>query len=359
MVTIADVAQRAGVSKATTSRALSGQGYVAQATRTAVQRAAEELGYIASANASGLATGRSQSIAVLIPIINRWFFAEVLQSVESALLAASYDMTVYNVSHNSANRERVFDYFLLRRSFDAVLLVGVDTRRSELDAVRRLGVPLACIGAPLPGIDSYVLDDYRTARSATEHLVTLGHRRISFFGGPAGHTHDTDPESSLVHGERFAGYRDAMIAAGLDEVLSYVPAQLTIASGLAAGRRRLAHPEHPLTAVMAESDEVACGVLLAARELGLDVPRDVSVIGIDGHDHGEAFGLTTMQQNPQQLGAMAVRDVLARIAGEGQPLAPTPVSAEFVVRSSTAAPRREDSVPRQARLTDTGGATRR
>ncbi|NIH53036.1 substrate-binding domain-containing protein [Lysinibacter cavernae] len=340
MATIADVAKLAGVAKATASRALSGQGYVAPATRERVADAAHALGYIASANASGLATGRSQSIAVLIPLINRWFLAEVLQGLESALLAAGYDMTVYNVSHMSANRSRVFDFFLVRRSFDAVILVGIDASATELETIQRLDKPVACVGAPIDGLDSYVLDDYRAAQLATEHLLGLGHTKIVFVGGPQNHFHDNDPASSLVHSDRFRGYSDAMTLAGHAAAITHAPTPLDLESGRQAGRRWLAHPDHPVTAVLAESDEVAFGVILAAQELGKRVPSDVSIVGIDGHDYAETFGLTTVQQNPQQLGMSAVSDLLERVTGDDERRHPSPVAPDFVVRHSTTAPPR-------------------
>ncbi len=338
MSTIADVARLAGVSKSTASRALSGQGYAAPGTREKVEEAAHTLGYTVSANASGLATGKSQSIAVLIPIINRWFLAEVLQGLESILLSAGYDMTVYNISNNNRTRSRVFEYFLARRSFDGVILVGINPTAEELESITRMECPTAAVGAPIAGLDSYVLDDYRAAQLATEHLLALGHTRIAFVGGPEEHFHNNDPASSLVHNDRFRGYESAMRDAGHADAVMHAPCPLDLESGRQAGRSWLAHPEHPLSAILAESDEVAFGIILAAHELGKVVPHDVSVVGIDGHDYADTFSLTTIQQSPQQLGSTAAHDVLRRIATGNERTYPAAVAPELVVRSSTTAP---------------------
>ena len=126
MTAIGDVARLAGVSKATASRALSGRGYVAEETRRRVEVAAAEIGYIASPNAASLVTGRTKNVGVVIPFVNRWFFGEVLEGIERALLAAGYDLTLYNVGSAGQDRDRVFDFFLARKRVDAVIAVGVE-----------------------------------------------------------------------------------------------------------------------------------------------------------------------------------------------------------------------------------------
>ena len=109
MSAIADVARLAGVAKATASRALSGRGYVSEETRRKVIAAAQDMGYVASPNAASLVTGRTKSVGVIIPFISRWFFSEVLESMEQALLEQGYDMTLYTLPAPSPERERVFD----------------------------------------------------------------------------------------------------------------------------------------------------------------------------------------------------------------------------------------------------------
>jgi len=106
---LADVARIAGVSKSTASRALSGAGYVALPTKERVERAAAEIGYVVSANAASLVTGQTRNVGVVIPFINRWFFAEVLEGIESTLIGAGYDLTLYRLSSDPEQRRRVFD----------------------------------------------------------------------------------------------------------------------------------------------------------------------------------------------------------------------------------------------------------
>lgn len=111
MNTLADVAKMAGVSKSTASRALSGRGSVSTATRAKVSAAANDLGFVASSAAESLATGRSRNIAVVTPFINRWFYAEVIDGVESALIGAGYDLTLYRLTDDREQRTALFNYF--------------------------------------------------------------------------------------------------------------------------------------------------------------------------------------------------------------------------------------------------------
>ena len=126
MAALVDVAKLAGVSKSTASRALSGHGYVSTETRLRVESAAATIGFVVSSNASSLVTGRSRNVGVVIPFINRWFFGEVLEGIETALIAAGYDLTLYRLSADDAARRRVFEYFLVRKRVDGVIAVGIE-----------------------------------------------------------------------------------------------------------------------------------------------------------------------------------------------------------------------------------------
>ena len=121
MKTLSDVAALAGVSKSTASRALSGRGSVSRTTQEKVSTAAQDLGFVPSSAAESLATGRSRNIAVVTPFINRWFYSEVIDGVESALIGAGYDLTLYRLSDKTAQRQALFDYFLVRKGVDAVI----------------------------------------------------------------------------------------------------------------------------------------------------------------------------------------------------------------------------------------------
>ena len=310
MSTLADVAKLAGVSKSTASRALSGRGSVSLATQKRVSDAAAELGFVPSSAAESLATGRSRNIAVVTPFINRWFYAEVIDGVESALIGAGYDLTLYRLTDNTEQRKALFDYFLVRKGVDAVIALTLFISDEEIQRLRNLGKPIVGVGGKIPNIPTFSIDDVQTARRATEHLIELGHQRLMHIGG--------DQERQLdfeVHSNRLAGFRQAMENAGIAHAHDFLGDDFDIAGGYRSGLKALADPLTRPTGIVAGSDEIAIGVITAARELGITTPGQLSVIGIDGHPLGETFGVTTLNQHPARQGSLAVAQALAQLGG--------------------------------------------
>lgn len=334
MSAIADVARLAGVSKSTASRALSGSGYVSTRTRERVEQAASAIGYVVSSNASSLVTGLSRNVGVVMPFINRWYFGEVLEGIEAALIKAGYDLTLYQLSADPAQRRRVFDYFLVRKRVDAVIAVGIELTDTEVAMLQSLGKPIVGIGGDIAGVPTLSIDDVEAARFMTTHLVSLGHTRIMHLGG------DQDNQMDFrVHEQRLAGFRQALAAGGVHPEMDFRAVPFSIQGGYAGALSVLADPTSRPTAIVAGCDEIAIGVIVAARQLGIQVPGQLSVVGIDGHPLADMFQLTTLQQVPSLQGATAVGLVLPRLEN-----APEPVSGRITmpmtltVRGSTTAP---------------------
>lgn len=333
---INEVADRAGVSTATVSRALSGNGHVSAATRERVVIAAEELGYVVSSNASSLATGRTKNVGVVIPFLNKWFFSSVVEGAESALLSHGYDLTLYNLGGGGEERRSVFEHFLLRRRVDAVIAISLELTPSEVARLLDLRKPIVGVGGPLPGVRTLSIDDIEVARLATEHLLSLGHRNIAHIGGNS----EFELDFHLPTNRR-QGYEAALEAFGLSvDPALFQSADFSIQGGYGAAKQLLGNPRRRPTAVFAASDEMAIGAMLAARDLGLSVPDDVSVIGVDDHDLSEFFGLSTVAQFPALQGRQAVEILMDQL----HPTRPsprflnTPLPYELIVRSSTARP---------------------
>ena len=336
MAGIEEVARRAGVSAATVSRALSGRGHVSAATRVRVLDAADELGYVVSSSASALATGRMRNVGVVIPFLNRWFYGAVVEGAESALLAQGYDLTLYNLGGSVDERRSVFEHFLLRKRVDAVIAVSLELTEGEVQRLHDLGKPMVGVGGPLTGVRTLSIDDIAVSRLATEHLIGLGHRRIAHIGGDRA----VDMDFHLPTNRRI-GYQEALEAVGIpSDPALFQAGDFTMQGGYAAAKQLLGAPRDRPTAIFAASDEMAIGAILAARDLGLDVPRDVSVVGIDDHDLAAFFGLTTVAQYPMLQGRMAVDVLMAELhPGHHAPDSlNTPLPFDLVVRSSTARP---------------------
>lgn len=331
MAGIADVARAAGVSKATASRALSGAGYVSAPTRERVERAAADLGYVPSTSAVSLATGRTRNVGVVMPYINRWFFAEVLEGVQHALLAHGMDLTLYDARPGTEGRDRIFEDYLARKRFDGLIAVGLEPADGEMERLVRLARPIvSVVGADGPTSVVAVDDDY-AARRATEHLIALGHSRIAFLGGGGAHW-------ARVDRDRLAGYRRAMEDAGLAHSIRHIPSDVSLPGGYAAAADQLGDTRKRPTALVGVCDEVAIGAIIAARRLGIHVPANLSVVGIDDHEFAEMFSLTTLRQVPREQGKAAVDILLAEIADPTRPRTRMRTRTRLIVRSSTGAP---------------------
>jgi DNA-binding LacI/PurR family transcriptional regulator len=306
MAGIEDVAKLAGVSIATVSRALSGKPNVSFRSRQKVEAAAAELGYIASSSAYTLATGRNRNIGVVMPYIDRWFFGAFLESAETSLVKSGYDLTLYNLNGGDEQRQKIFNEFLLRQRVDAVLAVAVAPSNVELEQLNRMKKPILAIGGHIEGARSLVMDDRAAGRLATEHLISLGHTRIANINGL-----ETSDKEFNQPNLRHTGYIDALKAAGLEVKSNWMArADFTLQSAYVVAKQMLGDPHNAPTAIFCNSDEMAFGAIMAAKDLGLQVPTDVSVIGIDNHDMSEFFDLTTVNQNVRGQGTRAVELLL-------------------------------------------------
>ncbi len=338
--TILDVARRAGVSISTVSRTLRGSLSVSQQTRARVLAAAADLAYVPSPAASRLASGRTRTVGVIVQFVARWFFSEVVRGAEVQLREAEYDLLLYNVG-DPVSRSHLFQTMPLRRRVDAVLAVATSFSPSERAALDRLGVPVVVVGEQVSqGRAGVGIDDRESAAMAVRHLVLLGHRDIVMISGCV-----DDPIGRDTTLARQAGFRAGIREAGLVERADDI---VTEPWGVEGGRRameRLLTGRRLPTAVFAESDEIAFGVLQTLRRVGLDVPGAVSVVGFDDHELAVASDLTTIAQPVHEqgrLGARMVLDLIARFERSGDP-APSDLAVvlptRLVVRGTTGPPR--------------------
>lgn len=334
MTGIKDVAREVEMSTATVSRALRGLPGVTDETRERVMEVARRLGYVPSPSAAGLASGQTRTVAVIVPFVTRWFFAAVVHGAEEVLRERGYDLLLYNLGGDPAARHRVFDTSLLTKRVDAVLVLSLTPTEEELGRLGALNRPVTIVGANIPHWATVRIDDSVAAATATRHLADLGHRRIAYIGGATEGVLDfTAPIA------RLAGYRGVLTDYGIahDPDLEE-DGEFTVAGGLRAGHALLSRADRP-TAVFAASDEMAIGVLRAARELGLRVPEDVSVIGIDDHEMAGYFDLTTVAQPAHEQGRVAARQVLAALGSDGWQPEQVILPTQLVVRRTTAPPR--------------------
>jgi LacI family repressor for deo operon, udp, cdd, tsx, nupC, and nupG len=328
--TIEDVALAAGVSVATVSRALRGLPNVAESTRIRVRETAIELRYRADPAASRLATGRSRSIAVAVPLLNGWYFSHVVAGVEAVCAEAGYDTIVIGLAGKSARHGFLRDDECLDRRADGLIVVDVSLPEADIERIHALGLRLVSVGPELTGSPSTGIDDIAVGELATCHLLELGHHRIGLIGGTT-----VDPYEFIVPHLRRQGFERAHVRASLDPDpdLSAI-GDFTVQGGYDAGVTLLRRAARP-SAIFVQSDEMAFGVLHAARDLGIAVPGEVSVIGVDDHDVSAAMGLTTVHQDVEEHGARAARLMIDLLDGVEVDFARHDEPIRLVLRSST------------------------
>lgn len=332
--TIDDVAALAGVSAATVSRALRDLPNVAVATREKVRRAADLLDYVVDPAASALAAGRTTTVGLVLPGVGRWSHARMLEVVQDVAMDAGHDVLPVTVS-TAAVRESVLTRHPFRRRVDALVLAEVAFDAGEVSRLAE-GRPVAAIGLHVEGVDAVVADERAGVAAATDHLLSLGHRDITYVGA-------SSADDSLVGPTaRRAGFAGSMAAAGV-ELADHrlVESQLSSTGGAAAMSLLLDEPQPP-TAVIVASDEMALGALEVARLRGLSVPGDLSVVGMDDQPVAQFVGLTTVRRDVAKLAATAAGWVLERLtdpaAADLEPRSMV-VRTNLVKRGSTAAPR--------------------
>lgn len=326
-VTIEDVALAAGVSVATVSRALRNLPNVAPSTREKVQAVADELQYRPDPSASALAAGRTRTVAMAVPVLDSWYFTQVMAGAEAVLSGAGYDLLLFSVDTDE-RRQRLLAGPLLKRA-DGLIVVDLRIPDGEAAALLASSVEVVAVGIEIPGASAVVVDDHRIAFEAVTHLASLGHRRIALIEGLP-----DDPLRFHVPAERRRGYADALAAAGHHEDNELVVAGNFSVEGGREAMARLLDASEPPTAVFAMSDEMAFGALRELWDRGLDAPCDVSVIGVDDHDFASIVGLTTVQQEVARHGEVAARMLLDRLDTGVRDIVRHTPTATFIERST-------------------------
>ncbi len=329
-VTLKDVAQIAGVSTASASRALRGFDTVDPLIRERVTKAAQRLGYVGSHAAAALATGRAGSIGIITPFLDRLAFQRMLTGVHGVLHTAQLDVLVH-CTGDPSDPHPVPPHRRLARRVDGFIVLSLAANSPDIADLLRLDVPVAMFGAHAYGTSSVHIDDWGGSAGAIEHLIDGGHRRIGVIYG-----READ-NPAVLELERHRGMRDAFRRAGVPlpaELL--VPGDFTMAGGDRAMAQLLSLDDPP-TAVFAFSDEMAYGAIQALRTRGLNAGEDVALVGYDGHALSAALELSTVSVPFEEIGATVARQLLDRIQQPSLPDVREILATQFVERFSSRA----------------------
>lgn len=333
-ISIDDVAQQANVSTATVSRALRGLPRVSEATRTRVLQVAKDLGYVASPSARGLASGRTLTVGVLVPFVDRWYFGRAIEGIDQILRENGYNLLLFSLGDSLHGQKRSFTQSMVRKQIDALLVLSLGLSPEELQQLHETDIPLLSVGGPVEGCSGIFIDDVAAAKQAVDHLISLGHTRIAYVHGSV-----KDQTYFKVPILRNQAFMDAMNTAQLEIRPEWMAVgDFTVAGGARAAAKIFDQPGRPPTAVFCGSDEMALGLMFEARRRGIRIPEDLSVVGIDDHDFSEPAGLTTIAQRPLDHGRAAALMMIEELAGILESVNSVYMPFELKKRQSTAPP---------------------
>jgi len=323
---IGAVAAAAKVSVATVSRALQRPEIVSAETRQRVYEAIERLGYTPNAQARNLRTARTRLVIALVPDIANPFFSEVIRGMEQVAHENGYSVLLGD-TQSSLAREQAYADMVAARQVDG--LITLMRHLPKIQVSGRLPVVNACEYVKNRDITSVRVDNFAAAKVAVNHLLTLGHRRIAFVSGPA---------DSPISVDRRHGYETALKQAGITPATSLVaPGDFSMEAGVRAIESFLARTQK-FSAVFCSNDEMAIGAMRALATHGLDVPGDVSIVGFDDIRFARytSPALTTIAQPKNEIGREAMRMLIELLNDPSTPVLKRVLSADLVVRGSTA-----------------------
>jgi LacI family repressor for deo operon, udp, cdd, tsx, nupC, and nupG len=332
---IREVAKRAGVSTATVSRVLSRPDVVSPDTRVRVLKAVERLGYAPNSVAKNLRTLRSRKLLVTVPDISNPFFALILQGIEDMAQKNGYSVLLGDTQHDERREER-YALMLKQKEADGLIFLGHRLPHVAAAVVQEVAPGCApivngCEFSADLGVPSVHIDNAKAASEAMRHLYDLGHRSIGVVTGPLLSPLSRDRlKGTIAAAERQGAAADVIVMQG----------DFSIRSGVDAADDLLDRPVPP-TAVFCFNDEMAMGVMMAARRRRLRIPDDLSVVGFDDIRFAACMDppLTTIAQPMREIGEGTVRLLLEILSGSQ--LAPVSVTLPHTlqVRGSTARPR--------------------
>lgn len=329
--TIREVAEHANVSITTVSHVINKTRFVSDELRERVISAMIDLDYQPNMLARSLRRGKTHTIGMIIPNGVNPFFAEVARGIEDTGFGQKYSVIICN-SDGDLDKELLYTNVLTEKQVDGIIFVAAGVSTEHINVLQERKVPVVIVDRQIPdvSVDSVLSDNACGGWLATSHLIKLGHRRIGCIMGPS----DLTPSA-----ERVNGYRKALknIGVVIDETL-ILKGNFDYQSGYQMARKLLQLRDTP-SAIFACNDLMAVGVICAASEIGLEVPRDVSVVGFDDVSLASFTHppLTTIAQPKYEMGVLATEMLIQRILSSEIPLRNELLDTKLVIRKSTGA----------------------
>ncbi|WP_303918950.1 LacI family DNA-binding transcriptional regulator [Draconibacterium sediminis] len=332
-ITIHDIAKKLNISASTVSRALKDNPLISEATRHKIKKAAIEMGYRPNVMAANLRTRRTNTIGVIVPLINRHFFSSVISGIEDVAYKQGFAVTI-SQSNDNLEKESTIAHTLFSNRVDGLILsIGMETQSYDhLKLFSERNIPLVFFDRIVEEIPAHkiVVDDFGGAYRATQHLIEQGRKKVAHIGGPL---------NLQIYAKREAGYRKAISDAGLqineNQILHN---SLTREDGLNAIKKILKTKERP-DAIFCANDTTALSAIIHLNEKGIKVPDDIAIVGFSNEPFSELVtpSISTIKQPGFEMGQKAAELLIKQIGSKTKPknYETIMMETELIVRNSS------------------------
>ncbi|MFE5317580.1 LacI family DNA-binding transcriptional regulator [Paenibacillus sp. NPDC056579] len=334
-IKIVDVAAKAGVSSATVSRVLNNSSSVTAATKEKVMKIIHELGYQPNAAAKNLRSQKTMAIGVIVPEINNSYYAEVIKGIENKAYAMKYKVIICDTGNNK-EKELEFINLLMDKTVDSMILVTPLQSDEEICRLADLNYSVGIVGRYIehPTIPCVFTDNVKFSRDVVNHLVEQGHREIAFLSGYA---------DAIDSYDRLEGYLKALREHHIPFRPEWVENGNFSEQGGYKAMKRLFEKKVPFTAIYSANDEMALGVYQACAELGIQIPEQLAIVGVDNNRVSRYITpkLSTVAQPKFKMGSILVEKIIHQL--EHTEITPDRVvvlDSELIIRDSSSAARK-------------------
>ncbi|WP_319501520.1 LacI family DNA-binding transcriptional regulator [uncultured Draconibacterium sp.] len=332
-ITIHDIAKKLEISASTVSRALKDNPLISEATREKIKKAAIEMGYRPNVMAANLRTRRTNTIGVIVPLINRHFFSSVISGIEDVAYKQGFAVTISQSNDNLEKESTIAHTFFSNRVDGLILSIGMETQSYDhLKLFSERNIPLVFFDRIVEEIPAHkiVVDDFGGAYRATQHLIEQGRKKVAHIGGPL---------NLQIYAKREAGYRQAISDAGLqineNQILHN---SLTREDGLNAIKKILRTKERP-DAIFCANDTTALSTIILLNEKGIKVPEDIAIVGFSNEPFSELVtpSISTIKQPGFEMGQKAAELLIKQISSKVKPKSYETImmETELVIRDSS------------------------
>lgn len=331
--TIHDIAKKLNIAASTVSRALNDSPLISERTRKKIKQAAKEMGYRPNVVAANFRTKKTNTIGVVVPLINRHFFSSVISGIEDIAYQRGFTVSI-SQSNDDFEKEQKITHALFANRVDGLILsIGMNT--TNFDHLRLFSdrkIPLVFFDRVVDEIDAHkiVVDDFGGGYRATKHLIDQGRKHVALIGGPL---------NLKIYQHRQEGYLQALHDAGLLEIPELIiHNNLSREDGIKATKKLLKHSPTP-DAIFCANDTTALSSILYLKEQGIRVPEDIAIVGFSNEPFSEVVSpsITTIKQPGFEMGQKAAELIIAQINGEPAGKKPTIITmpTELIIRESS------------------------